>query len=279
MSLDDETPTQYIGPNPVTFTAVGASGRQTTMSQEHARWLIANRGIPEYKFTGLLPEQTPDTGHVTGCAFGRTARCTCMYLLQWQREEYTAPTMRPLGSRNKEDVTVLPGGWHVPESQAPEPITVQLTANGETSLREFRPLAVLEEERQGPGVSAEYLFAELEEMRTELTDTQAEEISTNLRKPQLQQPIVIATTMEDPAVIAEKIIAQNPEWFGRPPAGSYQKREEGRAPGDEAAFDMWKNKALRWEREARHNRKYLIAATILGSLGWAYGITRGLGWF
>lgn len=38
---------------------------------------------------------TIDTGHRTGCAFGRTARCTCMYLMQWDKHpEYTAPTMR-----------------------------------------------------------------------------------------------------------------------------------------------------------------------------------------
>jgi len=115
--------------------------------------------------------------HLKGCAFGRTARCTCMYLMQWDEN---APTRRPLGSRNKEDITELPGGWRIPASQAPEPITVQLTANGETSLREFRPLAELEEERQGPGVSAEYLFAELDQMRAELTDDQALEISRNL---------------------------------------------------------------------------------------------------
>lgn len=35
---------------------------------------------------------TIDTGHRDGCAFGRTARCTCTYLTQWDRRpEYTAP--------------------------------------------------------------------------------------------------------------------------------------------------------------------------------------------
>lgn len=36
-----------------------------------------------------------DTGHRNGCSFGRTARCNCTYLAQWDRTpEYTAPTFR-----------------------------------------------------------------------------------------------------------------------------------------------------------------------------------------
>jgi hypothetical protein len=37
-----------------------------------------------------------DTGHRSGCAFGRTARCTCTYLAQWdKRPAYTAPAFVP----------------------------------------------------------------------------------------------------------------------------------------------------------------------------------------
>lgn len=36
-----------------------------------------------------------DTGHRPGCSFGRTARCNCTYLAQWDRTpEYTAPAFR-----------------------------------------------------------------------------------------------------------------------------------------------------------------------------------------
>lgn len=35
------------------------------------------------------------TGHRDGCSFGRTARCNCTYLAQWDRApEYTAPTFK-----------------------------------------------------------------------------------------------------------------------------------------------------------------------------------------
>lgn len=36
-----------------------------------------------------------DIGHRKGCSFGRTARCNCTYLAQWDKApEYTAPTFR-----------------------------------------------------------------------------------------------------------------------------------------------------------------------------------------
>jgi hypothetical protein len=86
MSLDDENPTQYFGADPATFT--GPHGQHITVSQDHARRLIASGAVEEEKFTGLLT----DTGHRKGCAFGRTARCTCTYLAQWDKHpEYTAP--------------------------------------------------------------------------------------------------------------------------------------------------------------------------------------------
>lgn len=55
-----------------------------------------------------------DTGHVKGCAFGRTARCTCMYIKHWDKSPaYTAPAFAPTleyGLTAREAADLIPDG-------------------------------------------------------------------------------------------------------------------------------------------------------------------------
>jgi hypothetical protein len=91
MSLDDENPTQYFGADAQVWKS--KDGRTLQLSPagaEHHAERLAKHG---WIHSGQEPLVFgPDTGHRPGCAFGRTARCTCTYLAQWDKHPaYTAP--------------------------------------------------------------------------------------------------------------------------------------------------------------------------------------------
>jgi hypothetical protein len=87
MSLDDENPTQYFGADAVLWKHPD-TGVSLSLSPAQARHAAR-------RYFATLPMDNgplPDTGHRKGCAFGRTARCTCTYLAQWDKHpDYTAP--------------------------------------------------------------------------------------------------------------------------------------------------------------------------------------------
>lgn len=115
MSLDDTHPTQYFGPDAVGRVRYN-DGRVLSLSPASAFLLdqtnefgpagdlaadsetltdeqMLNAKQDGLSLADLLHEA--NTGHRKGCAFGRTARCTCTYLKQWDRAPaYTAPTYK-----------------------------------------------------------------------------------------------------------------------------------------------------------------------------------------
>lgn len=103
MSLDDHTPTEYFGPG---VRRVGLpGGGYLQIPAEHFEKMVASGTVialsPEEELADILElantnTRDTDTGHRQGCAFGRTARCTCTYITQWDRTpDYTTPTFSP----------------------------------------------------------------------------------------------------------------------------------------------------------------------------------------
>jgi hypothetical protein len=140
-----------------------------------------------------------DTGHRSGCAFGRTARCTCTYLAQWDKAPaYTAPAFS--------------GG---PDKPAPK----------------------------------------------------------------LHLPVVIATG-GDPAELAEKIVRQNPEYFGHiDPDGIYRPSDTE----DTVPREVWKQdlsdtelKVKYWHKEYKQVRKNFYTMFGLALAGWLLALARGI---
>jgi hypothetical protein len=191
MSLDDENPTQYFGADAVLWKHPD-TGDTLSLSPAQARHAAR-------RYFATLPMDNgplPDTGHRKGCAFGRTARCTCTYLAQWDKHpDYTAPAF----------------------SGGPD-------------------------------------------------------------KPALHLPVVIATG-GDPAELAEKIIRQNPEYFGHiDPEGIYRPSESEKLSAEhyrkdrDKALKMYDHQYIR----AEYWKKHGLIATWLGIAGWAFAIARGV---
>lgn len=194
MSLDDESPTQYFGPDAVTFTALGTGGRTVTitMTQGRARHLIAE-GVPAHKFTGLIEEPA---GHTPGCANARTGKCLCTYLAQWDSKPAVEFTRSP----------------------------------------------------------------ELQELHEK-------------QQPALQLPLVIATDCDNVHALAEKIVRQNPEYFGYLPADPVYK------PGSDAEQRLSDEKLRTeyWHKEYKAARRGFWAAVAFAAVC-ATGLGTVLAW-
>lgn len=215
MSLNDTHPTEYFGANPVTFTAVGAGNGTVQMTQERARRLIAE-GVPEYKFTGLLPEEKmPDPGHSAGCSNARTGKCICDYLAQWDSKPAPA------------------GATFTRSPELQELHDTRLAGKGTLQI---------------PTADGGFTEFDLNEPATPKS-----------QEPRMQLPVVIATG-GDPAELAEKIVRQNPEYFGHIDLdGIYQSSKDA---GDTVPREVWKQdlsdselKVKYWHKECKAARR------------------------
>lgn len=91
MSLNDEHPTQYIGPHAVEFT--GPHGKPIRVSQEHFNRLTESGALTDEQMLNakqdglsladILAKANAPAEHDRGCSITRTGRCICAYLQQW----------------------------------------------------------------------------------------------------------------------------------------------------------------------------------------------------
>lgn len=239
----------------------------------------------------LTEEMAKPVGHRSGCPAQRTGKCLCDYLAQWDNQEQPATleaskerladftaqmsdegriiTIDTLNGRTSEwdgvfkDPTKLgPGVMVIPDEMWDdfEPSRVRLSGSPEfISASEYQR----RQERPTP-------------FQAHLTDVEENPMPA---EPRLQLPIVIATTAEDPAVIAEKIIKDNPQWFGELPAGTYQKREpaaEQLRLGNEAAMEHWKKQARSADKRANW---FFVWGALSCGYAIAYATGKTLGWF
>ena len=101
MSIHDQHPTQYFGPGPA-VEFIGPHGKPIRVTQEQfnalsERGALTDEQMLHAKQDGLsLAELLEEANklHRPGCASSRNRGCTCDYIAQWDRPEYTAPTFR-----------------------------------------------------------------------------------------------------------------------------------------------------------------------------------------
>lgn len=101
-----------------------------------------------------------------------------------------------------------------------------------------------------------------------------------MSEPRLQLPIVIVTAHADPAELAEKIVRQNPEYFGHVDVdGVYGKGE----PAETIPVEVWRSdmKGVLEGRDAAIDaaadaRKWQLIFLILAAAGWGLSLARGI---
>lgn len=244
MSLDGQHPTEYFGPDAVTFTA--PNGKRISVSEEHWRRLTAAGALTKEQMlnavqhgkslqdvldeaNGVITLDDMDKGidpvygdlfHRPGCSVQRTGRCLCDFLSQWDsKPALNLPAGEPEDKLEEKD--------YYP--QVNKDGLKRLTVNGEI---------------WGP-----------------------------IKEPALGFPVVIST-IGDPAEIAERIVRQNPDLFGELPDGTYPK------PEPDLARDLSDEKLRTkyWHGEYKHARRGFwlavafaaVCAAALGTvLAWA----------
>lgn len=112
MSLDDECPTQYFGPDAQVWDSPDGRSLQLSPAQgeraaSHGWWLNTDKlpivfgpevpDVVELPGGFCVPRSQYYDGifaHRSGCGHERTGRCICAYLAQWHATGYLAPTFR-----------------------------------------------------------------------------------------------------------------------------------------------------------------------------------------
>jgi hypothetical protein len=291
MSLDDETPTQYFGPDAQVWKS--PDGRVLQLSpagaEHHAEQLAKHGWIHSGQEPLVFGPDAPDTGHRPGCAFGRTPRCTCTYLAQWDTTPAPAAatfTRSPelqelhdnrLAGKGTLQIPAADGSFIEFDLNASHP-PMMCVGHDRVGWHYTEAISCEEWEKELDRVGAEKKPAPVADTAGYMSREDAESLfnvpgTLTPRETKMQLPVVIATA-GDPAELAEKIIRQNPEYFGHlDPEGIYRPAEPSdiakQLSDEKLRTEYQKGRAKMWEKNA-------MIASIMGTAGWAFAVARGV---